>query len=191
MKNIILENEFIALQPIEKHHVEALYAVAQHEEIWTHMSDQLTSLQAVEDYVDNALQERQQGVSYKFVIFHKASNHVIGSTSFLDISAAHKRIEIGSTWLTPSYWRTEVNTMCKYLLLQYCFEQLQLQRVQIKTGHENIRSQRAIERLGASKEGILRNHMRLRDGRIRHTVMYSITNEEWPAIKQKILHLMP
>lgn len=74
--------------------------------------------------------------------------------------------------------------------LQYCFEQLQLQRVQIKTGHENIRSQRAIERLGAKKEGLLRNHMLLRDGRVRHTVMYSITNEEWPAIKQKILHLM-
>ena len=106
---------------------------------------------------------------------------------FLDIAAAHKRLEIGATWVQPCFWNTNVNTICKYLLLQYCFEARELNRVQIKTGHENYRSQKAIERLGATKEGYLRNHMVQRNGKIRHTVIYSIIKEDWPAIKQRFL----
>ncbi len=92
--------------------------------------------------------------------------------------------------LTPAYWRTAINTNCKYLLLRYCFEHLHLQRVQIKTDHDNIRSQKAIERIGATKEGILRNHMIRKDGTTRHTVMYSITMEEWPQVKKHIESLL-
>ena len=188
MNQIILENEVIELRPIQMDDIEEIFKVAQYPEIWEHMSDSLLTEESVQHYVKKAIAEREAGISYKFVIVHKESNQVIGSTSFIDIADVHKRLEIGATWLQPLFWNTNVNTICKYLLLQYCFEERELNRVQIKTGHENTRSQKAIERLGATKEGYLRNHMILRGGRIRHTVMYSITKEDWPTIKQKFLN---
>ena len=100
----------------------------------------------------------------------------------MDIDDKHRRLEIGYTWLTPAYWRTAINTNCKYLLLRYSFEHLHFTTCTNKTDHENIRSQKAIERIGATK-GILRNHMIRKDGTTRHTVMYSITIEEWPQVK--------
>lgn len=187
MNKIILQNEVIELRPIQIGDVEGIFRAAQYPEIWEHMSDLLLTEEAVRHYVEKAIQEREAGLSYKFVIVHKESKQIIGSTSFLDIATAHKRLEIGATWLQPRFWESNVNTICKYLLLQYCFEDRELNRVQIKTGHENHRSQKAIERLGATKEGYLRNHMIQRDGKIRHTVMYSITKEDWPVIKQKFL----
>lgn len=185
MNQIKLTNEIIELRPIQTNDVESIFKASQYKEIWEHMSDCLLTKEAVCKYVRKAIEEREAGVSYKFVVVHKELNTIIGSTSFLDIADTHKRLEIGATWLQPQFWRTNVNTMCKYLLLQYCFEQMQLNRVQIKTGHENLRSQKAIERLGATKEGYLRNHMIQPSGKIRHTVMYSITKEDWPTIKQK------
>lgn len=115
----------------------------------------------------------------------------VGCTSFLDISPMHKRLEIGATWLNPALWRSPINTNCKFLLLTHCFEQLKLNRVQLKTGHENKRSQKVIERIGAVKEGILRNHMIRKEGIIRHAVMYSIIKEEWFTVKERFLkHLL-
>lgn len=184
MDNIVLENDVVYLRQIEVEDSAAILEAATDERIWAHMSVSLLTKKAVETYVQNAITERNVQVSYMFVIIEKKTNSIVGCTSFIDISLPHKRLEIGSTWLTPSVWRTSINTNCKYLLLQYCFEQLQLNRVQIKTGHENIRSQQAIERIGASKEGILRNHMIRKEGIIRHTVMYSVIKEEWPIVKQ-------
>lgn len=185
MKNILLENEFVLLRPIELGDIAGVAAVSKDERIWSHMSDLLMTDDAVEAYVNKAIAEREAGQSYKFVIVEKRSGAIIGSTSFLDIADGHKRLEIGATWISPTVWRTAMNTNCKYLLLQYCFDVLQLNRVQIKTGHENLQSQRAIERIGATKEGVLRNHMLKRDGSIRHTVMYSVTLEEWPKVKAR------
>jgi len=151
--------------------------------IFEHTTYCLRTIEDVEKFIQSALKNKQAGTEYPFVIVHKETNQIIGSTRFLDISKEHKRIEIGSTWLHPSYWETAVNTECKYLLLNYCFEQQNYQRVQIKTGHENIQSQKAIERIGAKKEGILRNHMILPNGKVRHTVMYSVIREEWEEVK--------
>ena len=188
MNEIILKNEVVELRPIQMEDIEGIFRASQFQGIWEHMSDSLLTIESVHQYVKKAIQEREAGLSYKFVIVYKESNQIIGSTSFIDIADVHKRIEIGATWLQPRFWNTNVNTICKYLLLQYCFEERELNRVQIKTGHENTRSQKAIERLGATKEGYLRNHMIRRDGRIRHTVMYSITKEDWPTIKQRFLN---
>ncbi|PYF06792.1 GNAT family N-acetyltransferase [Ureibacillus chungkukjangi] len=186
-KIINLENEIVELRPIQLEDAEGILRAGMYPEIWEHLSVSLLTKEAVELYIENAIKEREANISYSFVIIDKATNQIIGSTSFLDIAENHKRVEIGSTWIQPGYWRTSINTNCKFLLLKYCFEELKLNRVQIKTGHENVRSQKAIERLGATKEGVLRNHMIRKEGTIRHTVMYSIIFEEWPEIKARFL----
>jgi len=186
-KLIYLENEVVLLRPVQAEDIEGILNAANYPEIWEHMSVSLLTKGAVLQYVENAIKERGESQSYMFMIIHKATNQIIGSTSFLDIAEKHKRIEIGSTWITPEYWQTDVNTNCKYLLFEYCFEQMKLNRVQIKTGHENLRSQKAIERLGATKEGVLRNHMIRKEGKIRHTVMYSIIKEDWLEIKARFI----
>ena len=184
MDYIVLENDVVYLRPIEVGDSVAILEAAKDERIWEHMSVSLLTKEAVDNYVRNAIVERNAQVSYMFVIIDKKTNIIVGCTSFLDVSLVHKRLEIGATWLNPIVWRTPINTNCKYLLLQYCFEQLQINRVQIKTGHENFQSQNAIERIGAIKEGILRNHMIRKEGIIRHTVMYSIIREEWTQVKR-------
>lgn len=179
-----IENNVVALVPMNREHIEGIFEAAQDSRIWEHMSVDLTTKENVIAYVEDALNKQANGTDFAFVIIDQVTRKIIGCTWFLDIAMSHKRLEIGATWITPSHWRTSVNTNCKYLLLQYCFEELQLNRVQIKTGHENVRSQKAIERIGATKEGVLRNHMIRKEGTIRHTVMYSIIQEEWPQIKQ-------
>ena len=184
MKHIQLENEWVLLRPLKKEDMVALKEAANDAQIWTHMSVELLTDEAILHYMETAFTQYETGASFLFIVIDKRSNKIVGATSFLDISIPHKRLEIGATWYHPSVWRTHINTNCKYLLLQYGFEQLQLNRVQIKTGHENERSQRAIERIGAQKDGILRNHMVQRNGQIRHTVMYSITQEDWQNVKE-------
>lgn len=184
MKQIRLENDAVQLRLIAHGDVEGILEAANDPNIWVHMPYTLLTEEEVVQYVEKAVEEHETDQAYKFVIINKKTGKIIGSTTLFDISLQHKRLEIGHTWITPAYWRTDINTNCKYLLLTYCFEQLELQRVQIKTDHENIRSQKAIERLGATKEGILRNHMIRKDGTIRHTVMYSLTHEEWPIVKK-------
>lgn len=178
-----LENEIVKLIPMESFHVEGIWEAANEQKIWEHMSVDLTDKRNVEQYVQDAQEKRAAGTDFAFIVADAKSNEIIGATWFLDISIPHKRVEIGSTWLNPKSWRTNINTNCKLLLFTYCFEELGVNRVQIKTGHENVRSQRAIERIGAVKEGVLRNHMIRKGGRIRHTVMYSITKEDWSEVK--------
>lgn len=180
----VLENTVVQLIPMELAHIEGIFKAAQDQRIWEHMSVDLTNKNSVNQYVQDAIRKRENETDFAYVIISKKDQSIIGATWFLDISKQHQRFEIGSTWINPRYWRTNINTHCKYLLLKYCFEELNLNRVQIKTGHENIRSQKAIERIGAVKEGILRNHMIRKEGEIRHTVMYSIIGEEWAQVKK-------
>lgn len=190
MEFTTLHNEQIILKPMEESDIDGILAVAVYPEIWPYLSVTIEDLEDTKKYVKNALNNKEIGVEFPYVIIDPNTNIIIGSTRFMDIDANHNRLEIGSTWLTPAYWRTAVNTNCKYLLLQYCFEFLQLNRVQIKTDHENLRSQKAIERIGAYKEGILRNHMIRKDGSIRNTVMYSVTKQEWPEVKRRLEDMM-
>lgn len=190
MEFITLENEVVKLKPLELSDLPRILETGSYPEIWSHMSTTIEKKEDVNKFVENALKAKNEKTEFPFVIVDKQSGDIIGSTRFMDIDDKHQRLEIGYTWLTPAYWRTAINTNCKYLLLRYSFEHLHLQRVQIKTDHENIRSQKAIERIGATKEGILRNHMIRKDGTTRHTVMYSITIEEWPQVKKHLESLL-
>ncbi|EON73721.1 GNAT family N-acetyltransferase [Lysinibacillus sphaericus] len=190
MQFTALENAIVLLKPITKEDVSGVLAAGSFPEIWSYLSTTIEQESDVHNFVDKALTEKMKKKEFPFAIVEKRSGKIVGSTRFMDIDDKHKRLEIGNTWITPTFWRTAVNTNCKYLLLQYCFEVLDLQRVQIKTDLENLRSQRAIERIGATKEGVLRNHMIRKDGTARHTVMYSITLEEWPEVKRHLGELI-
>ena len=190
MKEILLSGAQVTLRAMVQDDVKALYCIGQDQRIWKHMTNTMESIQDMEKYIQKALSAKELGSEYPFVIIHNETNKIIGSTRFMDITMAHKRLEIGNTWLHPEFWRTSVNTECKYLLFTHCFEELQLNRIQLKTDHENIRSQQAIQRIGARKEGVLRNHMIRVDGTIRHTVMFSITKEQWESVKRSFIDKM-
>lgn len=183
MQEILLENEVVKLRAVTLNDVESFKAAANDKDIWRFLPKELLTEEAVCAFLENGLRQYAAGTDYMFAIIDNRTGKIVGSTSLMDISHDHKRLEIGWTWHHPSVWGTAVNTNCKYLLLQFCFEQWGMHRVQIKTDHENIQSQRAIERLGAVKEGIWRNHMIRKDGTQRHTVMYSVTREDWPSVK--------
>lgn len=181
-----LTGELIRVVPMDKSHIQGLYEAANDENIWTHLPKTITTLRGMEAFVEEALQTKETGTEFPFVIIHRKTGKMVGTTRFLYMSSASRSLEIGWTWFHPSVWGTSVNTECKYLLLQYCFEQLKTIRVQFKTDERNIRSQKAIERLGAVKEGILRNQMIRKDGTFRNSVFYSIIDSEWPSVKQHL-----
>ncbi|WP_285399338.1 GNAT family protein [Lysinibacillus sp. fls2-241-R2A-57] len=190
MNFIALENEVVLLKPLGQEDAQGILEAGSYPEIWPYLSTTIEKMDDVHNFVDNALAKKHEKTEFPFVIVDKHSEQIIGSTRFMDIDEHHKRLEIGTSWITPTFWRTTINTNCKYLLLQYCFEVLNLQRVQIKTDHENVRAQKAIERIGGKKEGILRNHMVRKDGTTRHTVMYSITLQEWPEVKKHLQQML-
>ncbi len=168
-------------------HLSALHEAGQYPEIWSYMTLQTTpTLERLARYIESGLAEQAAETCLPFTIVDRETGSMVGSTRLFDISGPHRHGEIGHTWLTPPVWRTRINTECKYLLLSYAFETLGMIRVQFKTDLRNARSQAAIERLGALKEGVLRNHVILNDGYIRHSVMYSITDSEWPAVKTRL-----
>ncbi|MEX3748018.1 MULTISPECIES: GNAT family N-acetyltransferase [Lysinibacillus] len=190
MNFIALENEVVLLKPLGQEDAQGILEAGSYPEIWPYLSTTIEKMDDVHNFVDNALSAKNAKTEFPFVIVDKNSGQIIGSTRFMDIDENHKRLEIGTSWITPAFWRTTINTNCKYLLLQYCFEVLNLQRVQIKTDFENVRAQKAIERIGGEKEGVLRNHMVRKDGTTRHTVMYSITLQEWPQVKKHLQQLL-
>lgn len=133
------------------------------------------------DWYRSALAEQREGREVVFAI--RLAGELVGTTSFFDFNPVLPAAEIGATWLDVGQHGTGLNRMIKYLMLRHAFEEWQLVRVQLKTAASNLRAQRAIEKLGAQREGLLRNHRRLADGRLDHTVMYSITDSEWPQVK--------
>jgi RimJ/RimL family protein N-acetyltransferase len=183
---ITLEGSHVRLEPLTQAHAAALAAVSADEEIWRYYPSSLLTLADVQNWIDVALGQRAAGTALPFAILDQASGRALGSTRYLNIVPYDRGLEIGSTWLTPAVWRTAVNSECKFLLLRHAFETLGCIRVQIKTDRRNERSRRAIERLGAQFEGILRQHMVVRDGAYRDTAMYSIIDSEWPAVKERL-----
>ena len=133
-----------------------------------------------------ALRGAADGSHVPFAIVEQATGQAIGSTRYFDIKPEHRNLEIGHTWLGKQYWRTRVNTECKYLLLRHAFETLGCARVQLKTDRLNVRSQAAIKRLGAVEEGTLRKHMWVQGRRFRDTVLFSIVDDEWPAVREHL-----
>ena len=180
-----LEGKRVTLLPLHESHIPGLIAAANDPAIWSYMNP-LAQPTDVQKFVQQALEEQQAGQGIPFSVYDRVSDTIVGSTRLFDISAAHRHLEIGHTWYNPTVWRSRVNTECKYLLLHYCFETLGLLRVQLKTDGRNERSQAAIARLGAQKEGVLRKHRVLHDGYVRDTVMFSILDQEWPQVKQRL-----
>jgi N-acetyltransferase len=183
---VVLTGARAQLIPMDPSHVGALYEAGRSPEIWPYMPMSIQTAGDMQRLVREALSARERGTEFPFVIVDQERPRVVGSTRFLEIAPAHRGIEIGWTWLSPEVWRTSINTECKYLLLGHCFEVLGAIRVQLKTDARNVRSQTAIERLGAVREGVLRHHRIMPDGYLRDSVYYSILVEEWPAVKARL-----
>jgi RimJ/RimL family protein N-acetyltransferase len=160
---VTLEGALVRLEPLGQQHAEGLLAAAQDEMIWRYLPVPMPRIaQEMRAIIESALEAQAAGKELAFAILERESGAVVGSTRYLNIALADRGLEIGWTWLAPRVQRTGVNTECKYLLLCYAFETVGAMRVQLKTDSRNVISQRAIERLGAVKEGILRKHMLLR-----------------------------
>ncbi|WP_141434415.1 GNAT family N-acetyltransferase [Bacillus sp. 03113] len=181
-----LKGQRVKLVPMHIDHIEGLFEAGMNDQIWAYMPMKVETIDDVKRLVDDALSARDQGLEFPYIIIDQETEKIVGSSRFLNISKLNRSLEIGWTWYNPSVWRTRINTECKYLLLSYCFEALSTIRVEFKTDSRNTRSQRAIERLGAVKEGIFRNHRILADGYIRDSVYYSIILQEWPSVKTRL-----
>ena len=184
---IILFGKTVELLPLQKEHFEALYQAAADKTLWELIPTDCSDKETFTRVYDAALAEREKGNEYPFVIYHKPTRQLIGSTRFFEIYPEHKKLEIGWTWITRPYWGTTVNFECKLLLLTYCFETLKTNRVQLKTKDTNIRSRKAIEKIGASFEGILRKDKVQDNGIPRNAAYFSILDDEWETAKAKIL----
>lgn len=181
LEKIVLEGKFVRLEPLEERHREAIRPAAQHPEIFAVTTSALGPL--YDPYIDQALKRSTGEQEAAFAVFHTKQSRYVGMTRYLNIEAAHKRLEIGSTWYEPSVWAGPVNPECKLLLMRHAFETLGFHRVEYKTDVRNARSRAAIAKLGAIQEGVLRRHMVLADGHVRDSVLFSIVDSDWPAAK--------
>jgi len=184
---ITLTGKHVRLEPLSEDHVSALTKIGAGQDFWRFMVYGDINTEAdIRGWVREMLRRAKQGTDVPFVVTHLASGRVAGATRYMNMMPKDRGLEIGGTWYGTEFQRTAVNTECKYLLMTYAFETLHVIRVQLKADSLNERSQRAIERIGAKKEGILRNHMILPDGRIRHSVFYSVLDSEWAEVKKNL-----
>ncbi len=180
----------VRLEPLNLGHEDGLRAAAQDGELWKLRITSVPEPENTRAYIETALKMREEGTRFAFAVIDEATGKVLGSTSYHDILPAVKRVEIGYTWYAKSVQRSHVNTTAKLLLLTHAFEALGCNVVGWRTDNFNFASQRAIERLGAKKDGVIRGHALRRDGTIRDTVMYSLTSGEWPEVKAQLLYLL-
>ncbi|MDO6686522.1 MULTISPECIES: GNAT family N-acetyltransferase [unclassified Agarivorans] len=188
----LIESELSAgnvlLQPLQLSHRAALLAAEADGRLSQLWYTSVPNADSIDAYFDSALQDKQQGVALPFVVIDKPSGNVIGATRYCHADVVNRRLEIGYTWYAKSYQRSSVNTQCKLLLLSYAFEQLGSIAVEFRTHWHNHASRAAIARLGAKQDGVLRNHSLDAQGNYRDTVVFSITNQEWPTVKHALLH---
>ena len=191
VQRVTLQGKHVRLEPLNERHISGLAEIGMGQDFWKYMlyGDMKTEAD-FRHFVTDLLAREQKGTDLPFAAIHLASGRIAGSTRYLNIMPNDRGLEVGGTWYGLDFQRTAVNTECKYLLLTHAFEVLKCIRVQIKTDALNLRSQAAIERIGAVKEGVLRNHMILPDGRIRHSVFYSILDTEWNGVKKKLEELL-
>ena len=185
-----LEGKLVHLIPLEEKHFDELHEAACDKRIWEFYTGDWSIRETFNRVYKGSLKLREKGLEYPFVIKLKSSGTIIGSTRLMDIVKYDKRLEIGGTWMLPEYWATPVNPDCKLALLNYCFDVLKAKRVQLKTQHDNIRSRKAIEKIGGTFEGIIRKHMLKDDGTFRSSAYFSILDDEWPAAKINLKNLL-
>jgi RimJ/RimL family protein N-acetyltransferase len=191
VKPVILEGRHVRLDPMTEAHVPGLAEIGIGQSFWDFMVyGKIETEEDMRGWVRQILARAEKGTDLPFVAIHLSSGRIAGATRYLNIMPNDRGLEIGGTWYGSDFQRTAVNTECKYLLLKHAFETLGCIRVQLKTDLRNERSQKAIERIGAKREGVLRNHMILPDGYYRHSVYYSILDTEWAESKKRLEEMM-
>jgi N-acetyltransferase len=181
---VTLAGRRVRLEPLDYRHAAELLVAASHDDIWNYLDEPTPrTVEQIRAFITDALDEQKSGRRLPFAIVDNHTETAVGSTSYIDIRPADRGVEIGWTWLTPSRWGTGINREAKYLLLRHAFEDQGAIRVALKTDARNLRSQRAIELLGAVREGVWRNHRILSTGTYRDSVFYSITDSEWPRLR--------
>ncbi len=187
---VTLRGQVVRLEPLKMEHFDALWSIGQDPDLWQLAPYQINTAEKMRTYLRAALDGQELGVALPFVTIEQATDQVVGTTRFGNIDAPNHRVEIGWTWIGKPWQRTPVNTEAKFLMLRHAFEVWQCIRVELKTDALNIRSRAAIARLGAKEEGIFRHHMITESGRLRDSVYFSIINDEWPAVKARLLELL-
>ena len=184
---VVLEGDRVRLEPLRADHLDDLSLVAFDPPLWrwTIMGPQDEA--GLRRWVDTALANAEAGVERPFATIDRATGRAIGSSRFLSIVPEHRRLEIGWTWVGTAWQRTGANREAKLLQLTHAFETLDAQRVEFKTHSRNERSRNALAGIGATFEGVFRNHMIMPDGSVRHSAYFSITSEEWPAVKARLV----
>ena len=185
-KPVTLEGHGVRLEPLSREHEKGLADAAQDGKLWELWFTSVPAPEETAKYIDTALQGQKDGHMLPWVVREAASGEIVGSTRYHDIIAAADRVEIGYTWYAKRVQRSHVNTACKLLLFTHGFEALKCGVVGLRTDNFNFASQRAIEALGAKKDGVIRRHWTRRDGSVRDTVMYSVLAAEWPDVKRHL-----
>ncbi|MBS1823612.1 MAG: GNAT family N-acetyltransferase [Acidobacteria bacterium] len=180
----VLDGANVRLEPLSREHLPALEKIAFDERIWRYMTTRVETPKDLEAWLEAALKVAATGTQLPWVTVLKRENRVVGSTRFIDLDMHNRTVEIGHTWITPELHQKGVNPEAKLLQLAYGFDTLGLNRVALKTHHENLQSQAAMKKLGAVYEGTFRNHYVMPDGSLRHSVWFSITKEEWPQVRE-------
>jgi N-acetyltransferase len=176
----------VILEPLSLEHASGMQAAVKDGELWKLWFTSIPSPEKVDEYIQTALNWRENLGAMPFIVRDRESNKIIGCTRYFNVDEVNQRLEIGYTWYSESVQRTAVNTECKYLLLSHAFETLDAIAVEFRTHWHNHKSRAAIARLGAKQDGVLRNHVKSADGVYRDTVVFSIINLEWPAVKQSL-----
>lgn len=184
---VTLEGRYIRLEPLRPHHAAALYEAGRAPEIWEWLAVAFTGPEVAEQFIATALKQEAEGKEMPFAVIWRETGEVVGSTRYLEIDPANRSTEIGWTWYNPRFQGTVVNPEAKLLLMQHAFESWGARRVWLKTDVQNLHSQAAMRKMGAQFEGTLRNHRFRRDGSMRDTVIFSVIDPEWPAVKAGLL----
>lgn len=185
--NDVLEGRLVRLIPLEDSHKEDLFQALGKPAVWENTWRKVNTSEDLNLLVDQALDQQQKGKQLPFAVQDRHTGRIIGTTRIGDIDRTNQNVEIGWTWLSPDVWGTGVNAECKLLLLQLCFEEMGILRVQFSVSANNVRSRKAVERLGAVQEGVFRKHRVKPDGTVHDNVFYSILDTEWAEVKARLL----
>jgi RimJ/RimL family protein N-acetyltransferase len=181
-KDYVLEDDRVMLRPITQQDAMVMSEYVKNEpEIWQFSLVAIQKVEDLEGYIKTALQSRLDKTAYPFIVFDKASQSYVGSTRFYDMQMAFETTQLGYTWYSKKVWGTGLNAHCKFLLLQFAFEQMNLIRVEFRADNDNKRSIAAMQKIGCKVEGILRSHLPRPDGTRRDSIVLSITQEEWTS----------
>jgi RimJ/RimL family protein N-acetyltransferase len=190
IRPVVLEGRIVRLEPLRRDHLDGLAEVAFEPALWQYTLARPVDAAGLEAWIRTALANAEAGIEVPFATIDRATERAIGSTRYLNIVPEHGRFEIGWTWLATSAQRTGANREAKLLQLTHAFEDLDANRVEFKTDSLNDKSRTALLGIGASFEGIFRNHMVMPDGRLRHSAYYSVTREDWPTVRSRLIELL-